>query len=118
MGIIISAMTGWSIANGAIVGGIFGIFYVILAGMKEIGWVNLVNAVVIYIGLILSTIFIALKLPGGDFSTVEMERGDTLIIRTLGGGGYGDPLKREPDLVLGDVLNGLVHWSPRRAITA
>jgi len=45
--------------------------------------------------------------------TVSLNRGDTLIIRTPGGGGYGDPLKREPDLVLGDVLNGLV--SPESA---
>ncbi len=40
--------------------------------------------------------------------TVQLERGDTLIIRTPGGGGYGDPLRRRPDLVLRDVLNGLV----------
>lgn len=40
--------------------------------------------------------------------TVSLERGDTLIIRTPGGGGYGDPLRRRPELILGDVLNGLV----------
>jgi SSS family solute:Na+ symporter len=36
IGIVISSMTGWEIRNGAIVGGILGIFYVVLAGMKEI----------------------------------------------------------------------------------
>lgn len=70
IGIIIASMTGWSIRNGAIVGGILGVFYVVLAGMKEVGWLNLVNAVVMYVGLILATIFIALKLPGGDYSSV------------------------------------------------
>jgi len=45
--------------------------------------------------------------------TVPLERGDTLIIRTPGGGGYGDPLERIPGLVLEDVLNGLV--SPEAA---
>jgi len=40
--------------------------------------------------------------------TVRMEKGDILIIRTPGGGGYGNPLKRDPSLVLRDVLNGLV----------
>ena len=40
--------------------------------------------------------------------TVSLEEGDSLIIRTPGGGGYGDPLKRNPELVLKDVLNGLV----------
>jgi len=43
--------------------------------------------------------------------TVPLERGDTLIIRTPGGGGYGDPLKRNPELVLKDVLNGLISPS-------
>ena len=40
--------------------------------------------------------------------TVSLEEGDSLIIRTPGGGGYSDPLKRNPELVLKDVLNGLV----------
>ena len=70
IGIIVSSMTGWSIRNGAIVGGILGVFYVVLAGMKEVGWLNLVNAIVMYLGLILATIFIAFRLPGGDYSTV------------------------------------------------
>jgi SSS family solute:Na+ symporter len=70
IGIIISSMTGWEIRNGAIVGAVLGIFYVVLAGMKEVGWLNLVNAVVMYVGLILATIFIAFKLPGGDYSSV------------------------------------------------
>lgn len=70
IGIIISSMTGWSIRNGAVVGAILGIFYVVLAGMKEVGWLNLVNAIVMYIGLVLATIFLAMKLPGGDYSSV------------------------------------------------
>ncbi len=45
--------------------------------------------------------------------TVQMEAGDTLVVHTPGGGGYGDPLKRDPKLVLRDVLNGLV--SPESA---
>ena len=40
--------------------------------------------------------------------TVTMKQGDILIIRTPGGGGYGDPLDRNPISVLKDVLNGLV----------
>jgi SSS family solute:Na+ symporter len=70
IGIIISSMTGWEIRNGAIVGAILGIFYVVLAGMKEVGWLNLVNAIVMYLGLILATIFLAFKLPGNDYSSV------------------------------------------------
>ncbi len=45
--------------------------------------------------------------------TVEIKRGDTLIIRTPGGGGYGDPMERDPERIREDVLNGLV--SPEAA---
>ena len=45
--------------------------------------------------------------------TVEIYRGDTLMILTPGGGGYGDPMERAPELVLRDVVNGLV--SPEEA---
>ena len=40
--------------------------------------------------------------------TIQIEEGDTLIIHTPGGGGYGDPKRRDPQMVLRDVLNGLV----------
>ena len=64
LGIIMASMTGWTIREGAIAGGLMGVLYVVLAGMKEIGWINLVNAVVLYVGLILSVIFLAFRLPG------------------------------------------------------
>jgi len=71
LGIIVASMTGWEIKNGAIVGGVIGILYVVLAGIKEVGWVNLVNAVVMYIGLILATIFLGFNLPGGSYESVS-----------------------------------------------
>ena len=40
--------------------------------------------------------------------TITINRGETLIIRTPGGGGYGDPRERDPALVREDILNGLV----------
>jgi N-methylhydantoinase B len=45
--------------------------------------------------------------------TVTLKHGDTLVIRTPGGGGYGDPLDRSTVSVLNDVLKGLV--SPKAA---
>ncbi|MDF3002939.1 MAG: Na+/solute symporter [Bacillota bacterium] len=71
VGIVIATMTGWGIVQGAIVGGVLGIFYVVLAGMEEVGIVNVINAAVMYIGLIVATIFIALALPGGNFDSVQ-----------------------------------------------
>lgn len=70
IGIIFATLTDWDIATGAIVGGIIGILYVIFAGMKEIGWVNVVNAMVMYCGLVLATVFVAFKLPGGSYDAV------------------------------------------------
>ncbi len=40
--------------------------------------------------------------------TVKIEKGDIFVVKTPGGGGYGDPLKRQPELVVHDVSNGLV----------
>jgi len=40
--------------------------------------------------------------------TVKISHGDAIIIRTPGGGGYGDPFERDPGLVQRDVANGLV----------
>jgi N-methylhydantoinase B len=39
---------------------------------------------------------------------VEVAAGDRLIFRTAGAGGWGDPLERDPQLVVRDVLRDLV----------
>ena len=39
---------------------------------------------------------------------VDVKQGDTLYFNTWGGGGWGDPLDREPELVRMDVNRGLV----------
>ncbi len=70
LGIVINALTGWGIAQGVFVGGILGLLYVILAGMKQVGAVNLVNIIIMYIGLIVAMVVIAFKLPGGNFDIV------------------------------------------------
>ncbi|MGH7777676.1 MAG: hydantoinase B/oxoprolinase family protein [Candidatus Dormibacterales bacterium] len=44
----------------------------------------------------------------GQIDRVELEPGDVLEIGTPCGGGYGSPLERDPELVLRDVLDGLV----------
>lgn len=37
-----------------------------------------------------------------------LDAGDRITLSSPGGGGYGDPLTRDPDLVLGDVRNGFL----------
>ena len=37
---------------------------------------------------------------------ITLNEGDVITVRTPGGGGYGDPFKREPELVARDVRRG------------
>ncbi len=41
-------------------------------------------------------------------STTKLDPNDVVSVQTPGGGGYGDPLERDPDAVLADVRNGKV----------
>ena len=65
--------------------------------------------------------FILVKADGAETKlpskvSIEMSRGDTIIIRTPGGGGYGDPKDRDPEKVREDVYNGLVSPEAARDI--
>ena len=60
-----SLMTGWSYTVCAIIGGVIAVLYVLLAGMKEIAWLNLINAILMYVALIMVFISLCTKLPGG-----------------------------------------------------
>ncbi|MDQ3904563.1 MAG: hydantoinase B/oxoprolinase family protein, partial [Actinomycetota bacterium] len=46
--------------------------------------------------------------PTATLYTAELHQGDTVRLDMPGGGGYGDPLTREPERVLDDVLDGYV----------
>lgn len=46
----------------------------------------------------------------------HIKGGDILYGRLSGGGGYGDPLDREPELVLNDVMQGLVTEGAAREV--
>jgi N-methylhydantoinase B len=52
----------------------------------------------------------------GPLETMSMLPGDTITIELPGGGGYGDPLLREPEQVLEDVLNGYVSIRAAREV--
>ena len=45
---------------------------------------------------------------GGRVGGVKVAGEDLLFVRTAGGGGYGDPYKRDPQLVLEDILEEYV----------
>ncbi|MEM4416878.1 MAG: hydantoinase B/oxoprolinase family protein, partial [Nitrososphaerota archaeon] len=57
---------------------------------------------------------VTLKTAEGDrwlgcyFSGIPLQKGDAFTRPSAGGGGYGDPLERDPRMVLEDVLDGYV----------
>jgi N-methylhydantoinase B len=51
--------------------------------------------------------------PGNPYGLTQLKPGDRVIIDAPGGGGYGHPFEREPELVAEDVLEGYV--SPENA---
>jgi len=52
----------------------------------------------------------------GRFSNRELKQGDVVRFITGTGGGYGDPKKRDPQLVLEDVLDGYISPEVAREI--
>jgi N-methylhydantoinase B len=50
------------------------------------------------------------------WGSVELDAGDIQYVRFMGGGGYGDPLERDPHAVLADVERGLVSVEAAREI--
>lgn len=44
----------------------------------------------------------------GKVGSYPMKRGDLFVVETNGGGGYGDPLDRDPERVMSDVAMGYI----------
>jgi len=55
----------------------------------------------------------AAKLAYKEF---EFKKGDVVYMKMASGGGYGDPLERDPQLVLEDVIEGLVSQQAAREV--
>ncbi|MEN3386667.1 MAG: N-methylhydantoinase, partial [Hyphomicrobiales bacterium] len=49
-------------------------------------------------------------------SAAVVNKGDRVLIRCAGSGGYGDPLEREPDRVLKDVIDGYITAGAAREL--
>jgi N-methylhydantoinase B len=47
---------------------------------------------------------------------IAVGEGDRILVSTPGGGGYGDPLERDPELVLRDVRRGYIDAAAARAL--
>ncbi|MCX8111210.1 MAG: hydantoinase B/oxoprolinase family protein, partial [Syntrophorhabdaceae bacterium] len=52
--------------------------------------------------------FLVNETPGNPYGLTQLKPGDVVIIDAPGGGGYGDPFERDPEMVLNDVIEGYV----------
>jgi N-methylhydantoinase B len=52
--------------------------------------------------------------PGNPFGLTRMKPGDVIIMDAAGGGGFGDPLDRDPEVVQEDVIQGYVSIEKAR----
>jgi N-methylhydantoinase B len=50
------------------------------------------------------------------YCNFEINQGDVLYMRVASGGGYGDPLERDPELVRQDVANSIVSLAAAREV--
>ncbi len=52
---------------------------------------------------------------GNPYGLTQLQPGDVVIMDAAGGGGYGNPLERDPEMVLQDVINGYVTVEKARS---
>jgi N-methylhydantoinase B/oxoprolinase/acetone carboxylase alpha subunit len=52
--------------------------------------------------------------PGNPFGLTRMKPGDVVVIDVAGGGGFGSPLDRDPEMVQEDVIQGYVSMEKAR----
>jgi len=52
--------------------------------------------------------------PGNPFGLTRMKPGDVIVMDAAGGGGFGDPLERDPEMVQEDVIQGYVSLEKAR----
>jgi N-methylhydantoinase B len=52
----------------------------------------------------------------GKITGFALREGDKVVMRSAGGGGYGDPLSRDPEAVAGDVAFGFVSAARAEAV--
>lgn len=71
LGIVVNVFSGWSISTGIFLSAVGGLLYVLLAGVKEIAYINLVNSFIMYAGLIVGIIMLGYALPGGNWDYVN-----------------------------------------------
>ena len=52
--------------------------------------------------------------PGNPYALTQLSPDDEIVMDAAGGGGYGDPLEREPEMIESDVIDGYVSIESAR----
>ncbi len=58
--------------------------------------------------------FLVNGMPGNPFGLTQLKPGDVVTIDAAGGGGYGNPLEREPEMVERDVIEEYISFEKAR----
>jgi len=58
--------------------------------------------------------FLVNEMPGNSYGLTQMMPGDVITIDAPGGGGYGNPFERDPEMVASDVIEGYVSIAGAR----
>lgn len=65
IGTTLAIITSWNLQLACLAGGAIGLLYIIFGGMKEVAWVNVLNAALMFSGLIIAAIYLTSALPEG-----------------------------------------------------
>jgi N-methylhydantoinase B len=58
--------------------------------------------------------FLVNGVPGNPYGLTQLKPGDAVTIDAAGGGGHGNPLQRDPEMVASDVIKGYVSLERAR----
>ena len=70
LGIIINSLTGIPLKITVLVAAVIGYCYCVFGGTKQVAMLNIINVVILYVGMFGALIFVISKLPGHNFSSV------------------------------------------------
>lgn len=71
IGILLNVFAGVKIMYGCYIGAILGLAYVLISGMKEVGYINMINTFILYLCLVVAIFFVGALLIDRSWSTVN-----------------------------------------------
>lgn len=70
MGIIINSMTSIPLKLAVLISTVIGFCYVVFGGTKQVAMLNMINVIILYVGMFGALAFILVQLPGHNFDTI------------------------------------------------